>query len=70
MNSIFEFLKGFQDVINSFIQDLHQLVTIASGSIAILGTSIALMPNFIKAFALLTVTVLLLYLILNRSNGS
>ena len=58
MNSIFEFLKGFQDVINSFIQDLHQLVSIASGSIAILGTSIALIKLGIKAIEVPRIAIL------------
>lgn len=70
MNSIFEFLATFQEVVKNFIADLHELVRVASGSIALLTTAIAVMPNFIKAFALLTITVLMLYLILNRGNGS
>lgn len=69
LQSLLDGLQTIFDFVVSLVTGLIEVVKFLPRVFSTLFSSIGQMPSFLTAFAVLTVTILILYIVVGRDNG-
>lgn len=66
---VIDFFQNIGEFIISLMSDFIEIIKVIPGVLSVLTSAIALLPDVVTAFAVLTITISVIYLLANREQG-